>query len=60
MPLSAFLWGWIFWNASFTLLDFTGTVASLRVEFMNKFFKGDGHKFEPLSFNHYLETALEG
>lgn len=31
-----------------------------RVEFMNKFFKGDGYKFDPLSFHNYLENDLEG
>lgn len=30
-----------------------------RVEFMNKFYKGDGHKFMPLSFVKYTEDVLE-
>lgn len=30
------------------------------VEFMGKFFKGDGRKFNPLSFESYAEAVIEG
>lgn len=30
------------------------------VEFMGKFFKGDGRKFSPLSFESYAEAVIEG
>jgi len=30
-----------------------------RVEFQNKFFKGDGHKFEPLSFWRYVNNQIK-